>query len=154
MPATSYEHTHNRPANVLMLFRLLSGSWAILRVVQAKRFSRKSGARKSTWFSNTRHSLVHNVNVKKDFFPLNANSTIQIAIDPGVRKTPSWPRSWANFCLLSLYSAYSHRNAWANLHLLGQPNTFLARDEGRSFQAPVVQAAASTADNSRRWGGR
>ena len=37
---------------------------------------------------------------------------------------PSWPRSWANFSPLSLYS---HRNAWANLHLLGQPNTFLAR---------------------------
>ena len=40
-----------------------------------------------------------------------------------VRETPSWPRSWANFSLLPLYS---HRNAWANLHLLGQPNTFLA----------------------------
>ena len=26
-----------------------------------------------------------------------------------VRKTPSWPRSWANFSLLWLYS---HRNAW------------------------------------------
>ena len=44
-------------------------------------------------------------------------------IDPKVRKMPSWPRSWANFSLLQLYS---HRNAWANLHLLGQPNTFLA----------------------------
>ena len=42
---------------------------------------------------------------------------------PEVRKMPSWPRSWANFSLLQLYS---HRNAWANLHLLGQPNTFLA----------------------------
>jgi hypothetical protein len=43
---------------------------------------------------------------------------------PGiVRKTPSWPRSWANFSLLWLYSFW---NAWANLHLLGQPNTFLA----------------------------
>ena len=40
-----------------------------------------------------------------------------------MRKTPSWPRSWANFSLLSLYS---HRNAWANVHLLGQPNTFIA----------------------------
>jgi hypothetical protein len=27
-----------------------------------------------------------------------------------VRKTPSWPRSWANFSLLQLYM-YSHRNA-------------------------------------------
>jgi hypothetical protein len=40
-----------------------------------------------------------------------------------VRKTPGWPRSWASFSLLQLYS---HRDAWANLHLLGQPNTFLA----------------------------
>jgi hypothetical protein len=41
-----------------------------------------------------------------------------------VRNTPSWPRSWANFSLLWLHS---HRNAWANWHLLGQPNTFLAQ---------------------------
>jgi hypothetical protein len=40
-----------------------------------------------------------------------------------VRKTPSWLRTLANFSLLSLYS---HRNAWANLHLLGQRNTVLA----------------------------
>ena len=40
-----------------------------------------------------------------------------------VRKTPSWPRSWANFSRLSLYSRW---NAWANWHLLGQPDTFLA----------------------------
>ena len=42
---------------------------------------------------------------------------------PQVRKTPCWPRNWASFSLISLYS---HRNAWANWHLLGQPNTFLA----------------------------
>jgi len=40
-----------------------------------------------------------------------------------VRKTSSWPRIWANFSLLELYS---HMNAWANLHLLGQPDSFLA----------------------------
>jgi hypothetical protein len=40
-----------------------------------------------------------------------------------VRQTPGWPRSWANSSLLLLYS---HRNAWANLRLSGQPNT-LAR---------------------------
>jgi hypothetical protein len=40
-----------------------------------------------------------------------------------VRKTPSWPRLWANSSLLSR----SHRNAWANLRLLGQPNAVLAR---------------------------
>jgi hypothetical protein len=37
---------------------------------------------------------------------------------------PSWPRSWANFSLLYLYP---HWNARANLYLLGQPDTFLAR---------------------------
>ena len=40
-----------------------------------------------------------------------------------VRKTPSRPRNWANFSLLQLYS---RRNAWANLHLLGQLDTVLA----------------------------
>ena len=45
---------------------------------------------------------------------------------PEVRKTPCRPRSWANFSLLQLYS---HRNVWANLRLLGQPNTFLAAGE-------------------------
>ena len=39
------------------------------------------------------------------------------------KKTPNWLRSWANFSLLSLYS---HRHAWANLYLLGQPKAFLA----------------------------
>ena len=40
-----------------------------------------------------------------------------------VRRPPNWPRSWANS---SLSQQYSHRNAWANLYILGQPNTFLA----------------------------
>jgi hypothetical protein len=46
-----------------------------------------------------------------------------------VRKPPSRPRGWANFSLLQLYS---HGNAWANLHLLGQPNSLLARSPRRS----------------------
>ena len=50
-----------------------------------------------------------------------------IKCDAEVRKTPSWPRSWANFSLLCLYS---HRNAWAGLHFSGQPNTFLALGKG------------------------
>ena len=33
-----------------------------------------------------------------------------------VRKTPSWPRSWANCSLLSLHS---HGDAWANWHIFG-----------------------------------
>ena len=45
-----------------------------------------------------------------------------------VRKTPSWPRSWANS---SLFPLCSHRNAWANRHLLGRPKTFSrSKDEG------------------------
>jgi hypothetical protein len=58
-----------------------------------------------------------------------------------VRKTLSWPRSWANFSLLSLYS---HWNAWANLHLLGQPNTFLAR-RGRCGRISTRRRAATSA---------
>ena len=56
-----------------------------------------------------------------------------------VRKTPSWPRSWANFSLLSLYS---HRNALANLHLLGQPNTFLVcrAPSPKAAETPQVRA--------------
>jgi serine/threonine protein kinase len=42
-----------------------------------------------------------------------------------VRETPSWPRSWANSSLLQLYP---HRNAQANPHILGRPNTFRAAD--------------------------
>jgi hypothetical protein len=40
-----------------------------------------------------------------------------------VRETPSWPGSWANS---SPFSLYSHRNAWANVHLLGQPDAVLS----------------------------
>jgi hypothetical protein len=54
-----------------------------------------------------------------------------------VRKTPSRPRSWANFSLLSLFS---HRNAcWANLHLLGQPNTLLAQAGLPDAGFPLMQ---------------
>jgi hypothetical protein len=45
-----------------------------------------------------------------------------MTVQPSVRKPPSWPRSWANFSLLWLYS---HRSAWANLHILGEPNNSL-----------------------------
>jgi hypothetical protein len=49
-----------------------------------------------------------------------------------VRKMPRWPRTWANVSLLYLYS---NRDAWANLHSLGQPNTFLAQGPAlRIFQ--------------------
>jgi hypothetical protein len=40
-----------------------------------------------------------------------------------VRKMPSWPRSWANFSLLQLYS---HRNAWGQLASSG-PTRHLSR---------------------------
>ena len=41
-----------------------------------------------------------------------------------VRKTPSWPRSWANFSLSYLYS---HWVAWANLYFLGPNFIHLSR---------------------------
>jgi bifunctional pyridoxal-dependent enzyme with beta-cystathionase and maltose regulon repressor activities len=54
-----------------------------------------------------------------------------------VRKTPSWPRSWAHFSLLQLYS---RRNTWANLSLLDQPNPCFARGRGRRRGAANVFA--------------
>jgi hypothetical protein len=63
--------------------------------------------------------------------------------DAQVKKTPSWPRSWANFSLLYLYF---HRNAWANLDLLGQSDTFLAGGgvlgEGVEARAHIKAGAA------------
>ena len=46
-------------------------------------------------------------------FRLKCGTWIQLlGNDVGkVRKTPSWPRSWANLSLLQLYS---HSQAWAN----------------------------------------
>ena len=44
------------------------------------------------------------------------------------------PEVWATS---ALYSCISHMNAWANLHLLGQPNTLLATGGG-----PVDAAVA------------
>jgi hypothetical protein len=48
-----------------------------------------------------------------------------------VRKTPGWPRSWANSRLLQLDS-----HAWANLHIMGQPDTALAEERGRGLRRP------------------
>jgi alpha-N-acetylglucosaminidase len=65
---------------------------------------------------------------------------------PKVRKTPSWPRSWANSSLLY---QYSHRNAWANLHFLGQPDIFLAQvtrhDIGYHGARPDIPGGADAA---------
>jgi hypothetical protein len=49
------------------------------------------------------------------------------ACGPAVRKTPSWPRSW----LGTFHRCVpTHGNAWANSHILGQPNAFLASGRG------------------------
>jgi hypothetical protein len=76
-----------------------------------------------------------------------ARSGLFFSLDNQVRKTPSWPRSWANVRSLSLYS---HRNAWANLHLLGQPNTLRAsvggeqwRGAGHGHTLPCLRGDAS-----------
>ena len=64
-----------------------------------------------------------------------------------VRKAPSSPRSWANFSPLHLCS---HRHAWVNLPLVGQPNTFLAAVQegveacaakGRAHERPAFRRA-------------
>jgi hypothetical protein len=61
----------------------------------------------------------------------------------GVRKTPSWSRSWANFGPLQLHS---YRNARANSHRFGQPNTFLARPADRTaIDLPAVQHGLAAA---------
>jgi hypothetical protein len=62
---------------------------------------------------------------------------------PQVRKAQSWSRSWANCSLLWLYSDW---NAWANLHLLGQPNTFL--DTGWGGLVGAAAAGTEAPDGS------
>ena len=64
---------------------------------------------------------------------------------PQVRKTPRWPGSWAD---PSLLFQCSHRNAWANLHFLGQPNTFLAA--GWASRRSCTASATSTRTSPRR----
>jgi hypothetical protein len=61
-------------------------------------------------------------------FTYSAMGTKFAAIERGqVRKTPanspSWPRNWAKF---SLSLALFPHESWANLHVLGQPDIFLA----------------------------
>jgi hypothetical protein len=63
-----------------------------------------------------------------------------MSLSPSVRKRPSLPRSWAN---LRLLEAYSHRNAWANLHLLGRPDACLAPRPGKKL-APLEELLPST----------
>jgi hypothetical protein len=67
---------------------------------------------------------------------LGYNTGALLSLAAQVRKTPRRPRSWANSSLLSLYS---HRNARASVHLLGQPNTFLAAGLGRRVLRPAVR---------------
>ena len=51
--------------------------------------------------------------VSRKWFGITGLTYKNADVNPAkVRKKPSWPRSWANFSLLQLYS---HRNAWANL---------------------------------------
>jgi hypothetical protein len=64
-----------------------------------------------------------------------------------VRKPPSWPRSWPNFSLRLLCS---HRNVWANLYLLGQPNTFLAQGSGVATRSPTSSPRTSSSTSSPR----
>jgi hypothetical protein len=70
-----------------------------------------------------------------------------------VRKTPSWPRSWANFSLLQLYS---HRNTavcgptctfWANLTPFSLQPAWEALDRGRYNVRPGEPLLISIADH-------
>jgi ABC-type uncharacterized transport system fused permease/ATPase subunit len=63
---------------------------------------------------------------------LQTVASLEAHVEQGlkVRKPPSWPRSWASFSLSPLYS---HRNAWANLRLLGQPDSFFAQGAGQAL---------------------
>jgi hypothetical protein len=56
-----------------------------------------------------------------------------------VRKPPSYigPEVGPTAALSTIL--YSHRNAWANSHILGQPNTFLAAVD---LAPPPARAAA------------
>jgi hypothetical protein len=102
--------------------------------------------------------------VNSDTCPRHARSAgssaapVALRTTPQVRKTPSWARSWANFSRLQLCS---HRNAWDNFRLLGQPNTLLAaaaarfdprrtaaarRAPGRASPEPGVRLAGLAAD--------
>ena len=78
------------------------------------------------------HSSANHGSDSRSSWSLGLETAVRAAahdlFDRQVRKTPSWPRSWANFSLANFSLSYlcSHRNAWANLHLLGQPNIFLA----------------------------
>jgi hypothetical protein len=60
--------------------------------------------------------------------PQTANRTFA-ALYAKVRKTPSRPRSWANTSLLQLCSHLGVRGPASSVHLLGQPDTFLAAIE-------------------------
>ena len=66
-----------------------------------------------------------------------------------MRNSPSWPRSWAN-------SLCSHRNAWANLSRLGQPDIFLAKAHRkpvrwRCLVPPSNITILTSADGGARW---
>jgi hypothetical protein len=67
------------------------------------------------------------------------HSAIACGFNLKVWEVPSWPRSWPNFSLSQLHS---HRNAWANLHILGQPDTFLAQGAGGAGPARLRLQAA------------
>ena len=66
---------------------------------------------------------------------------------PPARKTPSRPKSWAN---CSLLQPHSHRNARADLHLLGQPNAFPRSRVPRTVARSGRGIAASASDDRAR----
>jgi hypothetical protein len=67
-----------------------------------------------------------------------------------VRETLRWPRRWANFSPLYSCSKDSHRNARANLRLLGQPDTFLASARRTDLAVAADARARAIARNAAR----
>ena len=62
-----------------------------------------------------------------------------------LRKTPSWPRSWANCSLVPLYS---HMNAWANLHVWANLTSF-SRGTEDTLRRSDARDAEATAGGAR-----
>jgi hypothetical protein len=75
---------------------------------------------------------------------LPARSGAEAAAPAQVRKTPSWPRNWANFSLLQLYS---HRHGWPNLHLSANLTPFSL--QARRGASTALHQAVATASISK-----
>jgi hypothetical protein len=65
---------------------------------------------------------------------------LQAAVDQAPSETPTWPRSWANSSLLSLYS-HTEECIWANTRLLANltPSSLQRRPSTRCASTPTAR---------------